>query len=442
MPAVSKAQQQAAGAALAAKEKGTTKGLKGASKGMVKMSKAELEKIASTKHKGLPKHVKESVEETHMMGHDHPGCDDQVGQIFVVLKPTPGASPENLVQQTHAFGMHQHDPMNIHGIYGDEGQAISVAEAACTEMYKHLEEVEKKKHEVTEKIEKTIEMLQKEVNRCMEEGQDGRAQQVLQKISELRSKHQMVEASKKPIEDIDPKKKIEEGWLDRTTAKLKGTGAQIGTGFGNLKAYLKGDKEAIKDPVLAKNMAMLQQKARTLDKDLTGVYADILKLFPQEKLDKNPAFGPVYKKYTDLIKATREMSNQIASGNIGSSAPAGEPDQSEKPEGGESQQKSSEEKPEQKPQDTKSEKQDVPNAKIKYQDKDYQVQIDPATKKLSVKGLTVGGQSLPVIKDKKSGRYYATIEHQGKQYPILRDPVTKSAYIKVNGKKLEVGTKK
>ena len=54
--AVSKAQQQAAGAALAAKrDKGTAKG---ASKEMSKMSTKELKKFAGTKHKGLPKHKK------------------------------------------------------------------------------------------------------------------------------------------------------------------------------------------------------------------------------------------------------------------------------------------------------------------------------------------------------------------------------------------------
>lgn len=52
--AVSVAQQQAAGVALAAKRKGTTKGLKGPAKEMVKMSEKELEKFAKTKHKKLP----------------------------------------------------------------------------------------------------------------------------------------------------------------------------------------------------------------------------------------------------------------------------------------------------------------------------------------------------------------------------------------------------
>lgn len=61
--AVSKSQQQAAGAALAAKRGDAPKSkLKGSSKAMMKMSTKELEKIAGTKHKGLPEKVDESVE--------------------------------------------------------------------------------------------------------------------------------------------------------------------------------------------------------------------------------------------------------------------------------------------------------------------------------------------------------------------------------------------
>jgi hypothetical protein len=56
MPAKSKAQQKAAGAALSAKRGDTKKsGLRGASKSMYEsMSKKELEDIASTSRKNLP----------------------------------------------------------------------------------------------------------------------------------------------------------------------------------------------------------------------------------------------------------------------------------------------------------------------------------------------------------------------------------------------------
>jgi hypothetical protein len=57
MPAKSQAQQKAAGAALAAKRGDMPKSkLKGASKDMEKsMNKSELEDLAATRRKGLPK---------------------------------------------------------------------------------------------------------------------------------------------------------------------------------------------------------------------------------------------------------------------------------------------------------------------------------------------------------------------------------------------------
>lgn len=62
MPAKSKAQQKAAGAALSAKRGDTPKSkLQGASKSMEKsMSESELEKMASTSRKGKPEHAAKS----------------------------------------------------------------------------------------------------------------------------------------------------------------------------------------------------------------------------------------------------------------------------------------------------------------------------------------------------------------------------------------------
>ena len=59
MPAKSKAQQKAAGAALSAKRGDTPKSkLKGPSKQMAEsMSEKELKKMASTKRKGKPEHA-------------------------------------------------------------------------------------------------------------------------------------------------------------------------------------------------------------------------------------------------------------------------------------------------------------------------------------------------------------------------------------------------
>jgi hypothetical protein len=62
MPAKSKAQQKAAGAALAAKRGDMKKSdLQGASKSMEKsMSETELHDLASTRRKGKPQHVSDA----------------------------------------------------------------------------------------------------------------------------------------------------------------------------------------------------------------------------------------------------------------------------------------------------------------------------------------------------------------------------------------------
>ena len=338
MPAVSKAQQQAAGAALAAKEKGDAKGLKGAAKSMAKMSKAELEKIASTKHKGLPKHVKESIEETAMMDEAMQGFTDNV-YFWMVEKPEAnGANPLALVYPEDEQGMDPFTfakivmggltPNQVYGFYTSKDDALNAAHDVVVAVNEAAKALEAKKMDVSSKIEETIKKLQKEVNRCMDEGDDMGAQQKLERISQLREKYNMVEASKKPLEDEegDSKKKVNEGAFDRLKARLKGTGANVSTRFSNLGAYLKGDKDAIKDPALAKNLAILQQKARTLDKALVDVINDVNKLFPEETLQKAPAeFGPIFSRYLDLIDKTRTLNTSIASGNLSTGAGSNKP---------------------------------------------------------------------------------------------------------------------
>jgi hypothetical protein len=162
--------------------------------------------------KGLPQHVKkEDLEQEHW---DHPGCEDKIGQIFVVLKPGSESSPEDIVHKTHAFGMGQFEPQGVHGVYNDETEANLVAEAACTELRKHLEEVEGKKHTVTEKIDKVINKLQKEINLHMKEASEmpegadkahELAERKMAQIKELREKRKMVEASKKPLPEKEEK---------------------------------------------------------------------------------------------------------------------------------------------------------------------------------------------------------------------------------------------
>ena len=81
---VSRKQQKAMGAALAAKRGDTPKSkLKGASKEMVKMSEKDLEDFASTKHKGLPEKKKKETKE----GDDVKKLEESI--LKLVQKHTP-----------------------------------------------------------------------------------------------------------------------------------------------------------------------------------------------------------------------------------------------------------------------------------------------------------------------------------------------------------------
>ena len=84
-------------------------------------------------------------QEPQMQSWDHPGCEDKIGKVFVVLKPSPESSPENLVHETHCFGCGQFEPSSVHGLYADKNEANLVAEAAQADLHTHLRKVEKKK---------------------------------------------------------------------------------------------------------------------------------------------------------------------------------------------------------------------------------------------------------------------------------------------------------
>ena len=139
---------------------------------------------------------------------DHPGCDDKVGKLFIVLKPSPESSPEDLVHHTHAFGTGQFDPQSVHRVYGDEAEANIVAEAATAEFHKHLRKIEEKKQQVLNKIDKHIARFQKEINAHMKEATDKpelseahhqQAERKMGVIKGLRDKHKAVKATQKQL---------------------------------------------------------------------------------------------------------------------------------------------------------------------------------------------------------------------------------------------------
>jgi hypothetical protein len=153
-------------------------------------------------------------QEPQMQSWDHPGCEDKIGKVFVVLKPSPESSPENLVHETHAFGIGQFEPNSVHGLYADKNEANLVAEAAQTDLHKHLRKVEKKKSQVLDEITKHINKLQKAVNGHMTEASEKPeeadmhhelAQRKMNVIKGLRDKHKAVKMTQKELPEIKEK---------------------------------------------------------------------------------------------------------------------------------------------------------------------------------------------------------------------------------------------
>jgi hypothetical protein len=162
--------------------------------------------------------IKESVEEVNKVD-EAMGYTDNV-HFWMVQKPeSDGADPQELVYPGDEQGEQGMDPFTfgkivmgglkpsqVYGFYLSKDEALNAAHDIVVAVNEAAKALEEKKIAVTSKIEEAIKKLQKEVNRCMEEGLDEKAQMYLQKISELRSKSQMVEASKKPIEEKKDKK--------------------------------------------------------------------------------------------------------------------------------------------------------------------------------------------------------------------------------------------
>ena len=185
---------------------------------------------------------------------------------------------------------------------------------------------------------------------------------------------------------------IDEGFLDRFVSNLKGVTAKGTTSFDNFKAYLKGDKESIKDPKLAQNMAMLKQKSTTLDKELNDVINDLNKMFPKDVLEKTPeSFQNVLAKYAELLDKTKIVNTKIASGDLKSPTSSNDKTSTNAEPAKDTPSKTGQARDEKgrfvsskkkastkvKPIDSNYE---VTDETYQYKGKDYQVQLDKKTK--------------------------------------------------------------
>lgn len=113
--AVSKAQQKAAGIALAAKKAGKKPAGKGASAEMAKMSTKELEKFARTKHKGLPEKKAKKVKESAKP--DYIDIDKDGDKKEPMKKAAADAKKKMTAKQAKFFGKKKIKENTMHKNY-------------------------------------------------------------------------------------------------------------------------------------------------------------------------------------------------------------------------------------------------------------------------------------------------------------------------------------
>lgn len=213
MPAQSKAQQKFMGMVHAA-QKGEMEPTGAVAKAAKGMSHKSATDFASTKHKGLPGHVKkEEVKE---------GMADYGGDVdfYVVIDPNQleneVSSASNLVLSSDPitfakdWGRGAVEFNEIHGFYLDKDEAMQVAEELLDNVYEAARQLEEKKGQVSDKLQKRIDTLHKEAEHHMKmakkEPENAEKHRELVKalmdtIKDLQQKHKAVEGSKKVLKE-------------------------------------------------------------------------------------------------------------------------------------------------------------------------------------------------------------------------------------------------
>ena len=104
---------------------------------------------------------------------------------------------------------------------------------------------------------------------------------------------------------------LDEGFLDRMKAGVKGAVAGVGQAAKNVGAAVKGDASQFKNVSNTANMAKLGQKVKTFGKEIDDVVNDINKLFPKEKLDKDPNFKATIDKYMSILNQAKSLNASL-----------------------------------------------------------------------------------------------------------------------------------
>ena len=143
--------------------------------------------------------------------------------IWVVTKSQdPMCDPVKLCTKTDPVGFSNQVrdgllPQDVLGFYSNEEEATSAAQKQVNSVFETASTLEQKKIKVTDKIQKKINKLQREVSAHLKasrvepdnaDSHEQKAEECLSKIKELRGKFKMVETSKQELKRVEEQVKV------------------------------------------------------------------------------------------------------------------------------------------------------------------------------------------------------------------------------------------
>jgi hypothetical protein len=158
------------------------------------------------------KSLKEALEEPQIPG--------AINQLYAVKKPYSGCELTSLVKPIDPLmgigAGHEILPDEIHAVFADPDMAKDVANELYEEHSKKMQALEEKKGDVSDKLKKAIDALEKKRKEHMEMAKEDpknasqhrdHIAQIVSKVDDFMSKLEKIEKSKKEVVKEDDKKK-------------------------------------------------------------------------------------------------------------------------------------------------------------------------------------------------------------------------------------------
>jgi hypothetical protein len=170
-----------------------------------------------SQEKQLPRRVKKNEQ-----------LEGSLGDVYAVQKPFSGCKQASLVTPFNpvvGISMDQLPHDQVHGVFPDKDRAMAVANQLYEKHCEMEEALEEKKMKVTEKLKKTMGVLERMRSESMglmkenprEAGpHKQKVAELTGKIDELMMKLEKIEMSKKVLEKKDPKKGLKEAKINQT----------------------------------------------------------------------------------------------------------------------------------------------------------------------------------------------------------------------------------